>query len=350
MGRLGRRRAVSASSGERPVADPAGTQNADSGGAPAAGTGGAPAAHAGNGPAAQVTALHEDVTQLRTLRQWTSFAAVFALLVILLLIFDALMHGSTAHIAGVAGITAGFILLWYAAFRFRTRIPRTANFIRYMTPLLLYPVMYGIVHAMVTAGRPSETHLIDRVLLDIDIAIFGVNPIAWLGAHQHPLVTDLLYLAYFSYYLGMPVLMILMFRGSRLGDFRRALAAMVIGWYGALISYALFPALGPSRWMPDELPVLTGWLPTTEWIQGFLAANLAPAVRDCVPSMHTGVTLLTLMYAWRFHRTFFWIFLLPGIGIIAATMYIQAHYVIDVILGFIAAGTIYVLVERYRPV
>jgi len=31
-------------------------------------------------------------------------------------------------------------------------------------------------------------------------------------------------------------------------------------------------------------------------------------------------------------------------------MYIQAHYVIDVVLGFIAAGTIYLLVERYRPV
>lgn len=296
------------------------------------------------------TALQEDVTQVHTLRQWTSFSAVFALLVILLLIFDALMHGSTAHIAGVTGITAVFVLLWYLAFRFRARLPRTANFIRYMTPLLLYPVLYGIVHAMVTAGRPSDTHLIDHVLLDIDIALFGVNPIAWLGMHQHPLVTDLLYLAYFSYYLGMPVLMILMFRGSRLVDFRRALAAMVIGWYGALISYALFPALGPNRWIPDEVPVLTGWLPTSQWIQTFLAANLVPAIRDCVPSMHTGVTILTLMYAWRFHRTFFWIFLLPGVGIIAATMYIQAHYVIDVILGFIAAGTIYVLVERYRPV
>ena len=297
-----------------------------------------------------MTALQEDVSQVHSLRQWASFAMVFALLVILLLIFDAVINGSTASVFRVTGITAGFVLLWYLSFRFRVHLPSAANFIRYMTPLLMYPAIYGIVHAMVTAGRPSNSHLMDAVLLDIDVAIFGVNPIAWLGMHQHPLATDLLYLAYFSYYFGMPVLMILMFRGSGLGDFRRALAAMVIGWYGALISYALFPALGPSRWMPDELPVLAGRLPTTEWIQAFLAANLAPAVRDCVPSMHTGVTLLTLMYAWRFHRTFFWIFLLPGIGIIAATMYIQMHYVIDVILGFIAAGTIYLLVERYRPV
>lgn len=297
-----------------------------------------------------VSALHEDLSRIHTLRQWSSFATVFAVLIILLLIVDALWHGSTAHMAGVAGLTAGFTLVWYLAFHYRLRWPRTANFIRYLVPLMLYPAMYGMIHAMITAARPSDVYLIDHVLHDIDAAMFGVNPIAWLGEHQVPLLTDALHLAYFSYYFGMPVLMILMFVRSPLLDFRRALSAMVIGWYGALVTYTLFPALGPNRWMPDQLPVLHGWLPTTAWIQAFLAANLAPAVRDCIPSMHTGVTLLTLIYAWRYQRRFFWIFLLPGLGIITATMYIQAHYVIDVMLGVVAALTIYTLVERYKPV
>ncbi|MBN1446598.1 MAG: phosphatase PAP2 family protein [Bacteroidetes bacterium] len=296
------------------------------------------------------SALHEDLSRVHTLRQWTTFAAVFAAGVILLLMLDALLNGSTAHMLEVTGVTSGFVLLWYLAFRYRMHWPRTTNFIRYLAPIMLYPAMYGMIHAMITAGRPSDLFLIDHVLLDIDVTMFGLNPIAWLGEHQQPLLTDALHLAYFSYYFGMPVLMILMFRNSAIPDFRRALGAMTIGWYGALITYTLFPALGPNRWMPDQLPVLQGWLPTTAWIQAFLAANLAPAVRDCIPSMHTGVTLLTLMYAFRFQRIFFWIFLLPGLGIIAATMYIQAHYVIDVVLGFIAAGMIYVLVERYKPV
>jgi membrane-associated phospholipid phosphatase len=93
--------------------------------------------------------------------------------------------------------------------------------------------------------------------------------------------------------------------------------------------------------MPDLLPSLHGRLPSTAWIQAFLNANLVPAVRDCVPSMHTAVTLLTLIFAWRFQRRYFWIILLPGIGIIIATMYTQAHYAIDVILGIIAAAVIY---------
>jgi hypothetical protein len=210
-----------------------------------------------------------------------------------------------------------------------------------MLPLIFYGVVYVMVHEMITAGRPSSIYLIDAVLHRIDLALFGTDPIAWLGNHGHPLLTDILYLTYFSYYFGMPVLMILMFRGNRRQDFRRALAAMIMGWYGALITYALFPAIGPCRRMPDQLPVLQSWLPTTEWVRAFLAANLVPALRDCVPSMHTGVTLLTLVFAFRFQRRYFWLFLFPGTGIIIATMYIQAHYAIDVILGIGSAGVIY---------
>jgi hypothetical protein len=287
------------------------------------------------------TQLHEPAQDPASLRRWATFHTLFPLGVILLLAVDALAHGSTTHVAEVLVITAAFAAIWFAGFAVRRRYPGTANFTRYLLPLILYPVIYGLIHAMVTAARPSENFLIDDILHRIDLALFDTDPIVWLGTHGHPLLTDLLHLTYFSYYFGMPVLMILMFRSNRRGDFHRALAAMIMGWYGALITYALFPALGPIRWMSEQLPPLSGVLPVTAWVQGFLAANLTPAVRDCVPSMHTGVTLLTLIFAFRFQRRYFWLFLAPGLGIITATMYIQAHYVIDVILGIGAAGVIY---------
>lgn len=287
------------------------------------------------------TQRHEPARDTASFRQWATFHTLFPLGVILLLAGDALAHRSTAHVAEVLGITAAFAAIWFAGYAVRRRCPGVANFTRYLLPLILYPVIYGLIHAMVTAGRPSEIFLIDNLLHRIDLSLFGTDPIIWLGTHGHPLLTDLLHLTYFSYYFGMPVLMILMFRGNRPGDFHRALAAMIMGWYGALITYALFPALGPNRWMPEHLPLLSGVLPVTAWVQGFLAANLTPAVRDCVPSMHAGVTLLTLIFAFRFQRRYFRLFLAPGLGIITATMYIQAHYVIDVILGIGAAGVIY---------
>jgi len=295
------------------------------------------------------TALYEDLSEIRSLRRWSTFSAIFAIAIILLLVCDALLHGSTAHIPEVIVVTFGFFLLWFLAFSQRRSYPVTANAIRYLAPIVMYPVLYGMVHEMIAGGRPSDTHLIDDVLLNIDHAIFGLNPIIWLGEHQHPMMTDVLHLAYFSYYFGAPVLLILMFRGNAITDFRRVLAAITIGWYGALVSYALFPALGPQRWMPAELPTLEGWLPTTQWVQTFLEVNLVPAVRDCVPSMHTGVTLLTLFYARRYQKRFFWIFLFPGIGVIIGTVYTQQHYVTDVLLGALAAIVIFAVVEKFRP-
>jgi membrane-associated phospholipid phosphatase len=46
---------------------------------------------------------------------------------------------------------------------------------------------------------------------------------------------------------------------------------------------------------------------------------------------------------------YFRIFLLPGIGIIIATMYIQAHYVIDVLLGVAVAAVLYGVMEKWGP-
>ncbi|MFZ1731362.1 MAG: phosphatase PAP2 family protein [Bacteroidota bacterium] len=295
------------------------------------------------------TALHEPVARIETLEDWATFHVLFPLAVIIGLIIYALVHGSTAHILPAAAYSALFTALWFLTFGLRERFPKSSNFFRYMLPLILYGVAYLPLHEMLTAARPSSMYLMDDLLHGIDVMLFGTDPIAWLGNHGSPLLTDALYLSYFSYYFGMPVLMILMFRGNRRKDFHRALAAMIIGWYGALFTYAMFPAIGPCRWMPDLLPQLHGWLPTTAWIQAFLNANLVPAVRDCVPSMHTGVTLLTLIFAYRFQRRYFWIFLLPGLGIIIATMYTQAHYAIDVILGIAAAGVIYRLSEMVYP-
>jgi membrane-associated phospholipid phosphatase len=59
--------------------------------------------------------------------------------------------------------------------------------------------------------------------------------------------------------------------------------------------------------------------------------------------------LLTLAYARRFQPMYFRIFLLPGIGIIIATMYIQAHYVIDVLLGVAVAAVLYGVMEKWGP-
>ena len=290
--------------------------------------------------------MNNPLPSTQSIRSWANFSSVFALGVILVLVLDGVYHGAGNKAVPVLAFTLAAVGVWFLAFAFRDRYPRTASFVRYFLHLILYGAFYANVHAMMTAARPA---IVDASLVRIDLALFGANPNAWLGNHGSPLLTDFLYLSYFSYYFGMPVLLVLMWLRNTEGDFRMVLSAMTIGWYGALISYLLFPALGPQRFIPHELPALTGWLPTTPLIQAFLAMNVTPVVRDCVPSMHTGVTLLTLAFGYRFQRKHFKLYVVPACGLIFATMYLQQHYVIDVLLGVLAFAAIYSFVTFFKP-
>ena len=53
-------------------------------------------------------------------------------------------------------------------------------------------------------------------------------------------------------------------------------------------------------------------------------------MHDCMPSGHTAVTLITLLFAWRAHRPTFWLILPFASGLILSTVYLRYHYVIDV--------------------
>ena len=64
--------------------------------------------------------------------------------------------------------------------------------------------------------------------------------------------------------------------------------------------------------------------------------NLLPSdSRAAFPSLHSGVTLLTLLLSFKHARKLFWIMLPFCIGLLLSTIYLRHHYVVDMIAGFI---------------
>jgi membrane-associated phospholipid phosphatase len=64
------------------------------------------------------------------------------------------------------------------------------------------------------------------------------------------------------------------------------------------------------------------------------------------PSSHVGVTLVLLLLAWRSgsRRLFYWV--LPFLLLMClATVYIRAHYAIDVFAGLISGTMIYFILQ-----
>jgi len=65
------------------------------------------------------------------------------------------------------------------------------------------------------------------------------------------------------------------------------------------------------------------------------------------PSSHVGISTLIMMHI--YNKRYFWVLglLFPiYLSLVAATVYIQAHYVIDVIVGLLSATLFYYLSKR----
>ncbi|GHV43982.1 hypothetical protein FACS1894180_4630 [Bacteroidia bacterium] len=58
------------------------------------------------------------------------------------------------------------------------------------------------------------------------------------------------------------------------------------------------------------------------------------------PSSHVGMTLIMLMIFFRYRRSFFYALLPVCIVLVLSTVYVKAHYVIDVVGGVISAPII----------
>lgn len=64
------------------------------------------------------------------------------------------------------------------------------------------------------------------------------------------------------------------------------------------------------------------------------------------PSSHVGVSTILMIMAWRASKKLFACLMPFYLLLCGATVYIQAHYLIDAIAGFVSAFVLYVLVTK----
>lgn len=163
----------------------------------------------------------------------------------------------------------------------------------------------------------------DRWLLGTDLARLADPILA-------PWFVEVLHLVYAAYYLIPISAALLAWRGAGPAAFDRAVAYLVGGFLLSYVGYLLVPTLGPNRIMsyPEELVGLWWSAGIRAWVE----ANEANWW-DCFPSGHTMLTLVSLCILWRWHRPGFWLLLVPGALLIASTMLLRFHWIVDVVVG-----------------
>jgi membrane-associated phospholipid phosphatase len=232
----------------------------------------------------------------------------------------------------------------------------------YPAPLvfLSYKEIYLVLQAV---GMPDR----DNVLIAIDRWIFGVHPTVWLYQFATPVVTEILEIAYASFYILMLVTGLEPYVRRENGKFNFFIFTFLYGFFLSYIGYLLVPGVGP-RFTLHDFSALKDELPgifCTDAIRDFLnagesiprnAANaIATVQRDVFPSGHTQMTLIVIYLAAKFKlRTRYFLFVF-GTLLIIATVYLRYHYVVDLIAGAMfmvftvwSAPKLYAWWERFR--
>jgi membrane-associated phospholipid phosphatase len=217
-----------------------------------------------------------------------------------------------------------------AAYRTRVSPARRGFHLSVAVSVLTVALVFDSLGALI-AGFQRAT--CDATLIAIDQAIFGVHPTVWLERFADPGLTNLLQVAYLSYYFIPLALGIVLVVRGRFEAFEEVLFGILLCFYLSYLGYLLFPALGPRFTLSQFQDASLQVPPFTAKIQETLNA-LEKNKTDAFPSGHTAVSLICLYYAWKVRERVLFALMVPAVaGLIVATVYLRYHYVIDVIAG-----------------
>lgn len=213
------------------------------------------------------------------------------------------------------------------------------------------PLVFIVFKEIYIIIQSRGTRDFDYVFIALDRLMFGVDPTVWLSQFAHPVLTEILQIAYAGYFVILMGVGIELYKkkdaaGAR-EPFARYVFMIVFGFCISYIGYLMFPGVGPRftlhrfELLNQELPGIFLTIPIRDLLNAAesIPRNIQHAVvvaqRDVFPSGHTQMALIALLFAFRYNlRSKYWYALL-GFLMMVGTVYLRYHYVIDLVGGVI---------------
>ena len=206
---------------------------------------------------------------------------------------------------------------------------------------------------------------LDHVFAITEQFIFNGQPAIWFcHTFPHLLVSEAFNMGYFFYY-PMMLIVALFYFIYRFEWFEKMSFVLVTSFFIYYLIYIFVPVAGPQFYFPaigfDNVskgifPAIGDYfnnndilLPGPGFDHGFFF-NLVEASQEvgerptaAFPSSHVGISTIVMIMAYRVNKKLCY-FLAPFYVLLCcATVYIQAHYLVDVIAGWISAVCIYIV-------
>ena len=220
-----------------------------------------------------------------------------------------------------------------------------------------------------------DTYLLNRIFPNLDHVfagyeqqLFGYQPALFFAqSWSNPVFSELMHLGYASYF-PMIALVTLFYFFWRFKEFDRTAFIILTSFFIYYVIFIFLPVTGPQYYylaagteniaqgifpnVYDYFATHHQALPMPGYSDGFFyhmvdnahAAGERPTA--AFPSSHVGVTTILMILAWCSRNKILFYGMLPLFVLMCfATVYIQAHYAIDVIGGWVSGIVIYAVLH-----
>jgi len=180
---------------------------------------------------------------------------------------------------------------------------------------------------------------LDPLVANLEVTIFGGFPSVWFSQYMPwKWFSELMHFGYFSYFPLIFILCYSIYKKS-FENFNFVIFVICMSFYMYYIFFILFPVAGPQYYLiPPDNQVTDGYL--FRDILQFMQ-NVGEGPTGAFPSSHVGIITIVLFLAFKFRKPLLKWFIPISIILYFSTVYIKAHYVIDVIAGFLTVPTMY---------
>jgi membrane-associated phospholipid phosphatase len=220
------------------------------------------------------------------------------------------------------------------ALKLRPRSPVVRG-LRDVLPFLVCILVYTNLHDTIGFVNPHDVH--DQ-LIALDVWLVGVEPVVWAERFITPERTEVMQFFYANFFWLAPSVPLVLLVRRRRAAFRASAMAVLTCFYLGYALYVAFPAAPPRLVMVAEFTKnLYGYPQFFSKLNAEAFSLLPVDSRAAFPSLHTAVSLVMLVTAWRYLRVWFWFTLPFVLGLWLSTIYLRHHYLVDLLAGFALA-------------
>ena len=175
--------------------------------------------------------------------------------------------------------------------------------------------------------------VLDPAIIHLETAVFGFMPsVAFSACCPQPWVSEIMHTGYFSFYLII-FFFAVYYYVKRPDLFPQRVFLFFFSFYVFYLIFDLFPSEGPQYFLAGSVPEVPRGYFMTRLMNDILLAGDRPT--GAFPSSHIGMTWLIMYFFFHDRRRLFYYWLAPAVVLTLATVYIRAHYAMDVLGGFV---------------